>query len=357
MQPGFGLERLARLSDEESRSITAENPDGQPGAGGRAASDLGPGRKGRPCLRDVPSGATETLAEIDGPGVIRHVWITLPDRTDAGDHALRDVVLRMYWDDEDDPSVEVPIGDFFCNGHGQRCDVNSMPVVVAPSGGFNCYWPMPFREAARVEIENQHPGPLPMFFFQIDYGLVDDLAADTAYFHAQWRRENPTTPTEDYAIVEGIEGRGHYVGTYLAWTALEDHWWGEGEVKAYVDGDEEYPTICGTGTEDYVGGAWCFDPPDGDGPKTYSTPFLGYPLFDDGTDAQGRPPRHGMYRWHVPDPVRFTEDLRVTVQQIGHDGRELFERSDDVSSVAYWYQDEPHESFPELPPRAKRRPR
>jgi hypothetical protein len=357
MNAGFGFDDIARIDDERSRSITAENPDGAVGAGGQAASDLGPGRKGRPCLRDVPSGATETLAEIDGPGVIRHVWLTVPDRTDAGDHVLRDLVLRCYWDGEDDPSVEVPLGDFFCNGHAQRCDVNSVPIVVAPSGGFNSYWPMPFRESARVEVESEHPGELPALFYQIDYGLtaVDD---DVAYFHASWRRENPTTPTEDFTVVDGIEGRGHFVGTYLAWTALEGHWWGEGEVKAYVDGDEEHPTICGTGTEDYVGGAWAFTPPGADAPRTYSTPFLGYPLHDDGGDArEGRPPRHGLYRWHVPDPVRFREDLRVTVQQIGHDGRGLFERSDDVSAVAYWYQEEPHAPFPSLPSRPERVPR
>ncbi|SNZ17080.1 Protein of unknown function [Natronoarchaeum philippinense] len=355
MHSSFGLDSLATVSDARSRSITAENPDGEVGAGGQAASDLGPGRKGRPCLSDVPSGATETLAEIDGPGSIDHIWFTLPDRTDAGEHVLRDVVVRMYWDGEDDPSVEVPIGDFFCNGHARRTTVNSMPVVAAPHGGLNCYWPMPFRESARITIENQHPGPLPALFYQIDYSLVDELSDDTAYFHAQWRRENPTTTGEDYTIVDGIEGQGHYAGTYLAWTALEGDWWGEGEFKAYIDGDDELPTICGTGAEDYVGGAWCFDA--GDGPETYSTPFLGYPLYDDGSDGHGGPPKHGLYRWHVPDPIRFKEDLRVTIQQIGHDGRSLFERSDDIASVAYWYQKEPHAAFPALPAPEKRRPR
>jgi hypothetical protein len=362
MRTGFGLDDVTRIVDEQSRAITAENPDGDVGAGGQASSRLGEGRKGRPCLRDVPPGSTETIAEIDGPGVIRHVWITVPDRTDAGDHVLRDVVLRMYWDGEDDPSVEVPLGDFFCNGHASRADVNSAPIVVAPDGGFNAYFPMPFRESARVTIENEHPGELPAFFYQIDYSLVDELDADTAYFHARWRRERSTPIGEDYAILDGVEGVGHYVGTYLAWTALGRHWWGEGEVKFYVDGDDEYPTICGTGTEDYVGGAWCFnDPSKSDDrfpePRTYSTPFLGYHHYDDGSEGQGRPPEHGMYRWHIPDPVRFTEDLRVTVQQIGHDGRDLFERSDDVASVAYWYQKEPHAPFPEFPDRAERAPR
>lgn len=362
MRASFGLNNITQIVEaERTRSITAENPDGAVGAGGQDASNLGPGRKGRPCLRDVPAGATETLAEIDGPGVIRHVWITVPDSTEDSDHVLRDLVLRMYWDDEDDPSVEVPLGDFFCNGHATRTDVDSMPVVVAPDGGFNMYFPMPFREHARVTVENQSPGELPAFFFQIDYSLVDELDEETGYFHAQFRRENPTTVAEDHTIVDGIEGRGQFVGTYLAWTALTDYWWGEGEVKAYIDGDEEYPTICGTGTEDYVGGAWCFnDPTNADEgfrtPRTYSTPFVGYPQYEAGEDGQGGPPRHGLYRWHIPDPIRFTEDLRVTVQQIGHDGDQLFERSDDVASVAYWYQDEPHAQFPDLPGRTERLP-
>lgn len=360
MQPGFGFDGIAQLSDEKSRAITAENPHGEVGAGGREASALGPSRKGRPCLRGLGSGETATLMDVDGPGVIRHVWMTLTDETSADPHVLRDVVVRMYWDGEDEPSVEAPIGDFFCCGHAERCDVNSLPVVVAPDGGFNCYWPMPFRENARVTVENQHPEPIPALFYQFDYAVDAALDDETAYFHAQWRRENPTTATEDYAILDGVEGRGHYVGTFLALTALSSGWWGEGEVKCYVDGDDEYPTICGTGLEDYVGGAWGFAREDADGearPQTFSTPFLGYHAYDPGWDArEGRPPRHGMYRWHVPDPVRFEEDLRVSVQQIGN-RRGLVERSDDVSSVAYWYQAEPHAPFPDLPDREARLPR
>lgn len=357
-----GLSNITQLSEEETRSITAENPNGAVAAGGQAASNLGPERKGRPCLRDVEPGSTETLADIDGPGVIRHIWITVPDETDAGQSVLRDVIVRMYWDGEDDPSVEVPLGDFFCNGHAMRCDVNSEPIVVAPDGGFNCYFPMPFSESAEITIESEHSAEIPAFFFQIDYTIGSELSEDTAYFHAQWRRENPTTIKEDYTIVDDISGQGHFVGTYLAWTALSELWWGEGEVKCYIDGDEEYPTICGTGTEDYVGGAWCFnDPLKSDetfpSPKTYSTPYLGYPLYDSGADGQGGPPKHGLYRWHIPDPIHFKEDFRVAVQQIGHNTRELFERSDDISSVAYWYQAEPHEPFPEFPERNQRLPR
>jgi hypothetical protein len=354
MRTGLGLEDLTTVREERSRSITAENPQGEVGAGGQEASNLGVGRKGRPCI-DLPEGEETTLVDVDGPGVIQHVWITVTDSTDAGDFVLRDLVLRAYWDGEDDPSVEVPLGDFFANGHGQKCDVDSMPVVVAPNGGFNCYWPMPFADSAKITVENQHDGEVPGFFYQFDYALTDDVGANTAYLHAQWRRSDPNDRGEDHTILDGVEGHGHYVGTYLAWTALGEYWWGEGEVKFYVDGDEEFPTICGTGTEDYVGGAWCFNET-GDiaDAETYSTPFLGYPLYQDG---DGQAPRHGMYRWHVPDPIVFREDLEVTVQAIGHDGRGLFERTDDVASTAVWYQTEPHADFPDLPDARDRRPR
>lgn len=363
MTAAWGPERLTRVIDAESRSITMENPTGEPGAGGTDESDLGSGRKGSPCLRDVEPGTSYTLADIEGPGKITHIWMTLPDHTSAGSNVLRDIVLRMYWDGEDHPSVEVPVGDFFCNGHGARCVVDSALVSVAPDGGFNCYFPMPFRERARVTIKSEHPETIPTCFFQIDYEIGVEIPEDTAYFHAQWRRENPTVRGEDYTIVDGVEGRGNFAGTYLAITALEKEWWGEGELKFYLDGDQEFPTICGTGTEDYFGGAWGFNDPskhDDAGfprPETYSMQYLGYPFFEEGGDGQGRPPRHGMYRWHIPDPIRFDEELRVTIQQIGHDGRSLFERSDDISSVAYWYQQEPHNQFPPLSERKERIPR
>lgn len=343
MHPASGFSQLTEVRSEKTRSLTAENPDGEVGAGGQAASNLGTGRKGRPNA-PLPDGEETVIGEIDGPGEIRHIWLTIPETTD---HALRDLVFRTYWDGEDDPSVEVPLGDFFCNGHATRCNVYSSPIVVAPNGGFNCYFPMPFREHARITIDNQCGEEVPACYYQIDYALDPDVSEDTAYFHAQWRRTNPNDLGKDHVIADGIEGTGHYVGTYLAWTALSDHWWGEGEVKFYLDGDDEWPTICGTGAEDYVGGAWCF----GDD-ETYSTPYLGYPLHDD----SGAVTRHGLYRWHTPDPIRFEEDLRVTVQAIGfHQG--LFERSDDISSTAYWYQQEPHNPYPDLPDRRARRPR
>jgi hypothetical protein len=347
-----------------SRSISAENPSGEKGAGGRAAGTLGLGRKGRPCIRLAPGSSTR-LAEIDGPGVIGHMWFTVNDQTERHHFVLRDLVLRMWWDGEAMPSVEVPLGDFFCNGFGQRALVNSIPITVAPTGGMNCYFPMPFGHGAVIEIANEHPVEIGGLFYQIDYELLDDLPPEAGRFHAQWRRTRATQPGVDHVILDGVHGPGKYVGTYLGVAALERYWWGEGEVKFYIDGDADFPTICGTGIEDYAGGAWAFQDRMGGDPEpiTYSGAWAGYPFRGTRDDsrftayAREMLPQHGIYRWHLPDPIHFVSDLRVTVQQIGHNGFELFERSDDVSSVAYWYQIEPHAPFPPFPDVTLRRPR
>jgi hypothetical protein len=336
---------LPMLSDAETRSISAENPDGAKGGGARAipeekspASRLGEGWKVRPCITLQP-GQTVRLAEIEGPGIIQHIWMTVDPK------AYRDCVLRFYWDGESEPSVEVPLGDFFANGHGLRYNVNSIPVAVNPSGGFNCYWPMPFRQKAGVTLESQHRDPIPGFYYQITYSLTQ-VPEQAAYFHAQWRRSMTSRRRPEHTILDGVRGRGHYVGTFLAWTQLSNGWWGEGEIKFYIDGDRDYPTICGTGTEDYFGGAWCF------GGETYSTAFLGYPLY---RKEPGEVPRHALYRWHVLDPIRFQRDLRVTIQALGWwpDGK-FQPLTDDIASVAYWYQTEPHAPFPQLPPPEER---
>ena len=183
--------------------------------------------------------------------------------------------MRIYWDDEATPSVETPLGDFFCNGWGERCNVSSLPVAVNPAGGFNCYWEMPFRKRARITVENLSPDPVAALYYQINYTLTE-VPDDCAYFHAQWRRSNPLPYQEVHTLLDGVRGQGHYVGTYLAWGVNNNGWWGEGEIKFYLDGDGEWPTICGTGTEDYFGGAWNFEYPAGQY-GVYSTPFLGLP--------------------------------------------------------------------------------
>jgi hypothetical protein len=327
------------LSDAKTFSISAENPTGEKGNGGKEipdndspASRLGKGWKVKPCISLKP-GETATLADIKCTGFIQHIWMTVDPKT------YRNLILRMYWDDEKSPSVEVPLGDFFVNMHGLRYPVNSLPIVVNPKGGFNSYWQMPFRKNARITITNDYFEEIPHFFFQITYTQVNELPENTGYFHAQWRRTLTTRENPEHVIISDIIGKGLYVGTAIGWSQMSNGWWGEGEIKFFIDDDDEYPTICGTGTEDYFGGAWCFG-------ETYSTPFLGYPLW---RKEPNEIPKHGLYRWHIPDPIRFSKNLKVTIQALGwYPDRKFQPLTDDIASVAYWYQSEPHAAFPKL---------
>ncbi|MFH0965976.1 MAG: glycoside hydrolase family 172 protein [Planctomycetota bacterium] len=334
------LSGISRPSAWESRSVSAENPKGEKEGGarsvppteGHAASRLGKGWKARASIT-LPAHEAVTLFDVGGPAVLRHIWITVDPK------AYRRCLLRFFWDGEATPSVEVPLGDFFCSGFGRRVDINSLPIAVCPEGGCNSYFPMPFRKHARVTIENQGREDISGFYYQFDYAL-GEVPADELYFHAQWRLEAPVQYKREYTILDFVKGTGHYVGTYFAWEQTTDGWWGEGEIKFYVDGDKEYPTICGTGTEDYLGGAWGF------GSRSYSTAFLGYQRHA----AEGEcVPKHGAYRWHVLDPIHFRKDLRVTIQDLGWGLAGLEARRDNIASVAYWYQTEPHGKFPELP--------
>ena len=350
---GLHLGNLSRLSTAETRSISAENPTGEKGRGGMAtegtgavaARELGRGWKVSPSI-NIAGNETATLADIEGPGAIQHIWLTVHPQH------WRSLVLRMYWDDEETPSVETPLGDFFCSGWGERCNVNSLPVAVNPAGGFNCYWEMPFRQRARITVENLSPEPVRGFYYQITYALTD-VPDDCAYLHAQWRRSNPLPYREVHTLLDGVVGQGHYVGTYLAWGVNSSGWWGEGEIKFYLDGDNEWPTICGTGTEDYFGGAWNFEHPQGEY-GTFSTPYLGMPqvLRPDGLYRSQQ--RFGLYRWHVMDPIRFGRDLRVTIQALGwrkalNEQRRYLPLQDDIASTTFWYQAEPHAAHPTLP--------
>jgi hypothetical protein len=331
---------MSLLTAGRTRAVSPENMTGAKGAGGAAsqgtgaaaARDLGRGWKVSPSI-EIPAAGRVTLADVAGPGVIRHLWLTThPSR-------WRSLVLRAVWDGATHPAVAVPVGDFFCQGWCEYAPVSSVPVAVNPHGGFNSYWEMPFRSRARIELENVGPGPATVYY-QIDYELAD-VDERAGYLHAQWRRSNPLPRRQVHTILDGVRGAGHYVGTYLAWGSNSSGWWGEGEVKFYLDGDEEFPTICGTGTEDYFGGAWNFDVP-GQGYCAYSTPYLGLPqiLRSDGLYRSQQ--RFGMYRWHLLDPVRFGADIRVTIQALGWrtDGRYL-PLSDDISSTAWWYADTP----------------
>ena len=362
------LGSLMLMNNGRSRALTAENPRGEKGKGGMAESPLGVGRKGSPC-KYLKAGETAVLADISGAGVIQHIWITVENNTsDTNCFVLRDLVLRMYWDGEENPSVEAPLGDFFCLGFGETYQVNSQPIAVNPSRGMNCYFQMPFRKGAKITVESQHPADVECLFYQIDYCEYDEseIPEDAAYFHAKWNREKVTELGKDYTIIDGIKGKGHYVGTFMALSTLQRYWWGEGEVKFYMDGDRDFPTICGTGTEDYFGGAWAYVVQE-DGKsveQTFNSMYAGYPYYSRHDDLKKNdfhnddcPPMRAFYRWHILDPVRFEKDLRVTVQQIGITHGGTFERQDDVSTVAYWYQVEPHAPFKTLAERKDRHPR
>src|SRR6516225_3855463 len=267
------LSSLYRLSNATTLSISPENPTGEKGKGGaategtgaRAARDLGKGWKISPSV-DVAAGATYTVAEIKGSGAIQHIWMT-PTGT------WRFSILRMYWDDEKDPSVEVPLGDFFGMGWGKYARISSLAVCVNPGSAFNSYWPMPFRHKAKVTLQNLDEKAMTLFY-QVDYTL-SPVPADAAYFHAQFRRVNPLPYKQVYTIVDGIRGKGQYVGTYMAWGVHNNGWWGEGEIKFYLDGDGQFPTINGTGTEDYFNGSYNFENQEKKQYEEFTSPYSG----------------------------------------------------------------------------------
>jgi len=347
---GMNLGNLSRVSRAKTRSISAENFTGEKGKGGmsvdgpalKAARDLGQGWKVSPYIH-IEAGKTFTLAEIQGPGAIQHIWMT-----PAG--VWRHCIIRIYWDGEATPSVECPVGDFFACGWGRYAQVSSLPVCVNPGSAFNCYWEMPFRKSCRITFENIDPEEMTLYY-QIDYTLTE-VPEDAAYFHAQFRRVNPLPYKEVVTILDGVKGWGQYVGTYLAWGVNNTGWWGEGEIKFFLDGDSQFPTICGTGTEDYFCGSYNFENKTTHQYQEFSTPYTGMPqvIRPDGLyDSQQR---FGLYRWHIMDPVRFEKDIKVTIQALGwrKDGRYL-PLQDDISSTAFWYQTEPHAPFPKLPDR------
>ena len=312
------------------------------GTGAKAARDLGQGWKVSPSVRIKPK-TTFTMADVAGQGAIQHIWMTPTG-------PWRYLILRFYWDGETTPSVEVPAGDFFASGWGGYAQISSLAVCVNPGSAFNSYWEMPFRKGFRVTAENLGDDEMTLYY-QIDYALTE-VPKDAAYFHAQFRRVNPLPEKEVYTILDGVRGMGHYVGTYLAWGVHSNGWWGEGEIKFYLDGDREFPTIAGTGTEDYFGGSYNFENQATKRYQEFTSPYSGLAqvVRPDGLYASQQ--RFGLYRWHIMDPVRFESDLRVTIQALGWraDGRYQLLR-DDIASVAYWYQAEPHAPFPALPPR------
>lgn len=365
---GLHLGNLSRLSKAQTRSISSENPHGAKGGGGRhvdpshgPSRELGTGWKVRPCTQIKP-GETLVLADVDGPGAIQQIWMT-----PTGNY--RFTIIRFYWDGEETPSVEVPIGDFFASAYTNYNTfrpIDSLPVCVNPGNAFNCYWEMPFRKRCRITMENIGLEAMTIFY-QINYTLTD-IPEDAAYFHAQFRRTNPLPYKDVYTILDGVRGQGHYVGTYMAWQMNNNGWWGEGEIKFYLDGDIPagksiresvaeygggcYPTICGTGTEDYFCGSYNFEDKTTKTYREYTTAYAGVPHVVRPDGCYQANTRFSLYRWHIMDPVRFQQDLAVTIQSLGwRSGGRYLPNMDDMASVAFWYQSEPHGRFPVLPAR------
>lgn len=357
-----GSEPLFEMTDGiETRWANAENLTNERGQGGKENF----GRKGSPCFSDFKTGEKRILAEVvKTSGIVRHIWVTI---SESSPEMLRGIRLEMYWDGADKPAVSVPLGDFFSQGLGEMSTFESA-LFSSPEGrSFNCYIPMPFRTGMKIEVTNESGKDLEMFFYQVDYTIGDRLSDNVLYFHAYYNRENPTILRKDYTILPRIEGSGRYLGCNIGVNVNQKiyfkSWWGEGEVKIYLDDDNQYPTLCGTGTEDYIGTGW--------GQGRY------YNLYQGCTFADTNRYRYCFYRLHVPDPVYFRNGIRVTIQQIGAmnaetrgqmykadkpiyragEGLELYdlsrpggfnERHDDWSSCVWFYLNKPTNNLPAI---------
>lgn len=331
---------LYRIRSLASRGASAENPMAKVGAGGMAKNGL----KGEPAIKDLKKGETAIILDQNGPGMIRHIWCTLKPNKSAD---IRNVIVRMYWENSKIPSVEVPLSDFFGIAHGAKVMMSSAMISVQPELGYNSYIPMPFKRHALITITNDSDTDLDWFFYQIDFTIGDKISARDGRFHASFSRENPTKLGKDFTILDTEGAKGVYLGCVLGLRPLSDGWSGEGEVKMYIDDDQDYPTICGTGMEDYIGAAW--------GLKAHSARTQGAPLVEEKYLS--------MYRFHIDDPVYFQKRIKITMQQMGlsskdaalkkygdsliyrhmehprRDSNQVFYlRSDDVCAVAYWYQ-------------------
>jgi hypothetical protein len=312
----------------------------------RASSSALDWRNGNGDSRPIPPGETLTLADLQGPGAIVHIWFTISHPAPCYSRLL---TLRMYWDGEEHPSVECPVGDFFGIGHGVDQPFTSLPIRVTSNGrGRNCYWPMPFARSARITVTNESEKPCYAFYYYIDWQQHKSLPAESTYFHAMYRQEYPCVMGRNYLLAD-IEGRGHYVGTVQSVYHVSPGWYGEGDDFFFIDGEKE-PRLRGTGTEDYFCDGWGFRQQDG--------PFYGTPLWEGFNTGD----RGTAYRFHIPDPITFTKSLRAEIE---HKGSQTFpdgtssgfiERDDLMSSVAFWYQTEPHKRWPALPPGRERLP-
>ena len=325
----------------ESRSASFENPTGEAGQGGQSASPLGTGRKGFPA-KAISAGETVVLCEVNSPGTIRHIWMTGSFKDDP--LALRSMVIRAYWENQEHPSIECPLGDFMGSANAR---INAYQSAVHSTGinaALNIWLPMPFREHARITLSNEGEGDVTVYY-QVDYTVGDQHPEDLGRLHVCFLRDNPTTLKEDFVLLPQRKGKGRFIGAVLGIRTLEENWWGEGEIKIYMDGDKEFPTICGTGSEDYVCLSYGMQ----------ETPYLYHGC------SWNRDGFISMYRWHLPDPIFWKEECRITIQQIGYEhargettGTPLYERQDDWSSATFWYETVPAAPLPDFPDLASR---
>lgn len=329
---------LSKKRTRVSRSISAENPTGEKnmgaralhGTGARASRNLGQGWKVNPCIK-IGANTCTTIMDVDGPGIIKSMWMT-------HSHQARMLILRMYWDGSSIPAVEVPLGDFFANAWGKYYQNSSSMIQVNPGYGLCSYFEMPFFKHCTISVENLQEEEVTLFY-QINYEL-GDIDPDSYYFHAYYHRSQPVEYKKTHQVLPIIKGKGHYVGTSVFWQVNANQWWGEGEIKFYIDQDE-YPTICGTGTEDYFLGAWNFENPTTKRYESYTSPYAGMHVFEPDGVYQANT-RFQMYRWHVQDPITFDQDLWIELQALGwrNGFQEYLPLQDDIASIAYWYQEE-----------------
>jgi hypothetical protein len=309
-----------------SRSISFENPSGAPGEGGKAASNLGVGRKGAPS-RGIKPGESVQLCDVEGPGTIRHIWIT----TRGNPLNLRSCVIRAWWEGQEHPSIECPLGDFMGFAHGKVMPYDSAAHSVGEKAGMNIWLPMPFVKRVRFTFTNEGEKDIPLYY-QIDYTIGDKHPEDVGRLHVLFARENTTTEKKDFELLPQRKNKGRFIGSVIGIRNLHEQWWGEGEIKVYMDGDTDFPTICGTGSEDYVGLSWGIQ----------QTPFLynGCSLNEKNYVS--------MYRWHLPDPIAWRQQCRITIQQIAYKGG-LRETQDDWSCATFWYEPAPSAALPPMP--------
>ncbi len=342
------LNYISKKHSAKTFSVSPENFTGEKGKGGMAvegtgaeyASGLGRGWKISPSVC-VDAGTQFTLADIKGQGAIKHIWITY-----VGEASLRELILRIYWDGENIPAAEVPLGDFFASANGEYRQLSSLAVCVNPLMGMNCYWEMPYRTGFKMTLENRSTETITVYY-QIDCEnkKIDD---EFLYFHAYFKRSNPLKYCDVHTILDNVSGSGHYVGTYIYWGVYNNGWWGEGEVKFYIDDDSDFPTVCGTGTEDYFGGSHNFDI--GGKYAEYTTNYSGMYKIDNTDETYKAVRRFNMYRWHICDPIYFEKKLRVTVQGLGwRKNKRYLPLQDDISSVAFWYSDKKADYVQKLP--------